>query len=433
MSEPQPRTALDEWRRYGLVPLAAAVGYSTMAIQTYGIGPFVVPLEQEFGWSRAQIMIGLTISNGIGVLLNFAVGVLADRIGPRRVGMGGLLVKTSAIMLLATATGSVLNWSLLWVLVACGAALAQANIWVSAVASRFDRGRGLAIAAALSGSSFCAALVPVLATWLIAHYGWRLAFVGIGAVWLTVAFPIVFLLFRGRQDERKAGRSRVTDVSESGPSAMLSGVTIAEGLRRAAFWKLLIASFAFAYYTMAIAPNLVPMLAEKGATPAGAAQLAALVGIVGIIARISAGFLLDVMPARLLGTIVFLLPVGGCALMLGDGHAMLLLALGVASFGITIGAEYDVVFYLVSRHFGLRSFASLMGGMLTAGALGGAVAPVVTGRMHDLFGGYDEVLMLQMLLMAAGALAIATLGRPVQDYGAPDQRERAGTQENRRQ
>lgn len=408
-----PQSAMAEWRRYGAVPIAAGIGYSTMAIQTYGIGPFVGPLEQEFGWSRAEVMLGLTISNTIGVLLNFAVGVLADRVGPRRVALSGVVVKTGAIALLASATGSVLNWSLLWVVVALGAVLAQANVWASAVASRFDKGRGLALAVALSGSSFCAAIVPVLATSLIGHYGWRTAFVGVAAAWLAVALPVAFLFFHGRQDEQRLART----AEAQAPVAELPGVTIREGMRMTAFWQLMVAAFAFAFYTMAIAPNLVPLMTGKGETALVAAQLAALMGMVGIVARISAGFLLDHFSARMLGTVVFLLPVIGCALMLADAPGYLVLALAVASFGVTIGAEYDVVFYLVSRHFGLRSFASLMGGLLTAGALGGAVAPVVAGWLHDRFAGYDQMLVLLMMLMGAGALAIATMGRPQDDWG----------------
>ena len=72
--------------------------------------------------------------------------------------------------------------------------------------------------------------------------------------------------------------------------------------------------------------------------------------------------------------------------------------------------------YLTSRHFGIRSFASLMGALLTAGALGGAVAPFISGWLHDRFAGYDQMLVLLMALMAAGALAIATLGRPKRDW-----------------
>jgi MFS family permease len=419
--ESLPRTAIGEWRRYGLVPFAAMIGYSTMAIQTYGVGPFVTSLEGEFGWTRAEIMLGLTISNGLGVMFNFLVGVLADRIGPRRVGLAGVVVKAGAIMLLATVSSAILNWWLLWIVVGLGAVLAQANVWASAVASRFDRGRGFAIAVALSGSSFCAAIIPVIAHWLIGEFGWRMAFVWLGLGWMAVALPIVFLWFRGSKDEQRAAAAKVEAApaqksADAAAVAELPGLGILEGLRRPAFWQLLIASFAFASYTMSVAPNLVPMLGEKGSTPAVAALLAGTVGVVGLIARISAGFLLDIMSARILGTIVFLLPVLGCGLLLGDAPSYYVLMACVVSFGITIGAEYDVVFYLVSRHFGLRSFASLMGGMLTIGALGGAVAPFVSGWLHDRFGDYNPMLMLLMGLMAAGALAIATMGRPPEDY-----------------
>ena len=338
--------------------------------------------------------------------------MLADRIGPRRVALSGVVVKTGAIALLATATGSVLNWSLLWLVVAFGAVLAQANVWASAVASRFDKGRGLALAVTLSGSSFCAAIIPVVATSLIGAYGWRMALVGVAVVWFAVAFPVVFLFFRGRKDEARLARA-----DQAQPAAELPGVTIGQGLRMPAFWQLVTAAFAFAFYTLAIAPNLVPLMMDKGQTAMVAAQLAAVMGIVGIVARITAGFLLDHFSAKALGVVVFLLPVAGCGLMLADAPGYLVLALAVASFGVTIGAEYDVVFYLVSRHFGLRSFASLMGGLLTAGALGGAVAPVVAGWLHDRFGGYDQMLVLLMALMGVGALGIATMGRPKQDWG----------------
>jgi MFS family permease len=229
-----------------------------------------------------------------------------------------------------------------------------------------------------------------------------------------VALPVVFLFFYGRQDDERRDRKAAEVAAAELPP--LPGVTIREGLRMPAFWQLMVAAFAFAFYTMSIAPNLVPLMSEKGQTALVAAQLAAIMGMVGIVARISAGFLLDHFSATILGTAVFTLPVIGCGLMLIDVPGYLVLALAVASFGITIGAEYDVVFYLVSRHFGLKSFASLLGALLTSGALGGAAAPLVAGWLHDRSGDYDQMLVLLMILMGSGAVAIATMGRPKHDW-----------------
>ena len=50
-----PTGAAEEWRRFWLLPFVAALGYSTAVLSSYGLGPFVEPLQREFGWSRANI------------------------------------------------------------------------------------------------------------------------------------------------------------------------------------------------------------------------------------------------------------------------------------------------------------------------------------------------------------------------------------------
>ena len=408
-----PANAAGEWRRYWLLPLVAGFGYSTMAIQTYAIGPFVAPLEQEFGWSRAEIMIGLTISNGIGAIMNMIVGMMVDRVGPRRVAMAGIFAKTSAVMLLATATGSILNWSILWALVGLGAMLLQAQVWSSAVASRFDHGRGFAIAVTLSGTSLAAALCPLLGTWLIAGYGWRAAFVGIGLAWLLTALPAVLVAFRGRHDDaQRAGAS-----ADAGAAPVnLPGYTLAEGMRRPAFYRLLLAGGSYAFYTMAISPNLVPIMTSLGSTAMAAASIAAVLGIVSVVARISAGWLIDRWPAHLVGAAMFMVAVAGSVTLLGGDPGFGLKIFAVVCFGATIGAEFDVVIYLVSRHFGLKAMAALMGAVLSAGALGGAIAPWVTGRIYDVTGSYDGMLWTLIVLMSVNALAMATMPRPPREF-----------------
>src|SRR5262245_32013485 len=117
------QTAAAEWRGYWFLPLAAALGYSTAVLHTYSIGPFIGPLQQEFGWSRAQISVGITIAGLAGAAFSVPMGLLVDRFGPRIVGLIGVLFMTGAIALLGTATGDAANWIFLWCLVAFG------NLW----------------------------------------------------------------------------------------------------------------------------------------------------------------------------------------------------------------------------------------------------------------------------------------------------------------
>ncbi|MFP5304356.1 MAG: MFS transporter [Gammaproteobacteria bacterium] len=192
-----PATASAEWRRFWTLPIAAALGYSTAVIHVYAIGPFIAPLQEAFGWSRAQISAGITISGVTGAVFAVFVGMLVDRLGPRRVGLIGVLLMTAAFASLGTATGSTTNWLMLWGLIAFANLWQQATIWTSAVASRFETSRGLAFAVTLSGASVAATVFPLLATALIGSYGWRTGFMAMGGIWAAVVFPLMFLFFRG--------------------------------------------------------------------------------------------------------------------------------------------------------------------------------------------------------------------------------------------
>jgi cyanate permease len=334
--------------------------------------------------------------------------MVVDRFGPRRVAITGLLVKTGSFALLATATGSLLNWSLLWMVLAVGVVLVQSTVWTSAVAARFDHSRGLAMAVALSGTPITAAVCPVLATWLIESYGWRAGFVGVAAAWLAVTFPEVLFFF-------KDGRTPAGEQRAAAPVAP-PGLTLREGIRTAAFYRLLIAFGTFSFYSMTMSSNLVPLLSETGISAMQAASIAAVMGIVGIVARLTVGFLLDRIPGGIIGGITQFLPVIACGILLLDAPSVLMLTLAVALFGIATGAEIDVALYLATRHFGLRAFAALFGAVITFGAINAAIGPYVAGWLHDRSGNYDTLLVSIMVAMTIGAVAMGTIGRPKRDW-----------------
>ena len=52
-------TARDEWRSHAMLPVAAGLGYATSVIHIYGIGPYIAPVAESFGWSRTEVTFGL--------------------------------------------------------------------------------------------------------------------------------------------------------------------------------------------------------------------------------------------------------------------------------------------------------------------------------------------------------------------------------------
>lgn len=400
-----PASAASEWRSFWYLPVVAALGYATSVLHVNSIGLFIAPLQEEFGWSRAQASSGLTVAALLTAVFCIPGGILVDRIGPRRVGLIGVLAMSAAYALLGSTTGEMTHWLALWSIVAVAAFWVQGTVWTSAVASRFERSRGLAFAITLSGASFGATVIPLLTSRLIGAYGWRTAFVGLGALWAAFVFPILLLCFRGAQDPRRS-----TQIATSKPANVQTGLTLAEGLRSPVFYKLLIAGGLFAFTVVGAGVHFVPILTDSGATPLAAANVAALIGVSSIVGRLGTGVLLDRLPGYAIGALASLLPIIACTLLLNDGADAVSQTIAALALGLTVGSEVDVIAYLAAKHFGLRNFGALYGALVMALALGTAFGPLAAGAAFDRYGSYAPFLVLTMALMATSAIALLSVG-----------------------
>ena len=180
-----------EWRRGWPLALSCLSGMTVASIALYVIGSLTGPIEQEFGWSRAQIMLGLTVSTLVGALLGPFVGMLLDRWGPRRIALPGVVVALLLFSTLSFATDSYPLWIALWLLISLGGPLVAPTVWTLASASSFEKSRCLAIPFAMCGSAVSALILPSLSTWLMGLYGWRLAVPMFCGMIGVVLLPIV--------------------------------------------------------------------------------------------------------------------------------------------------------------------------------------------------------------------------------------------------
>jgi MFS family permease len=306
----------------------------------------------------------------------------------------------------------------------------QATIWTSAVATRFESSRGLALAVTLCGASVGASVFPLFATWLIGAYGWRTALLAEGAVWAALTFPVLLLFFRGAHDARRSPLP--TEPVAAAPEP--AGVSVREGLRSLVFLRLFVAGALFAFTLIALVVHFVPILKDRGADAMGAAGVASLVGLFSIVGRLGTGVLLDRYQASLVGAAAFVLPIIACMLLLFAGGSVAAQAVAAAVLGLTLGSEVDVIVYLTTRHFGLKNFGALYGGLLTALSLGTAFGPLVAAALYDANGTYEHFLWLTTLSMAGSALALATLPRPPATFEArpepPPRTETVAAQES---
>jgi len=402
-----PVGAAAEWRRFWFLPLIAGLGYATSVLHVYGFTSFIVPISQAFDWSRAQVSSGVTVAALLSGTCSIPVGILVDKFGPRRVGLVGILLMTGSIALLSTASGEKANWIMLWVIVAIGTLCVQATVWTSAVASRFVASRGLAFAITLTGASVAQMIYPVLGAWLIGAYGWRTGIAGMAGIWAAMVFPLVWFLFRGAREDKQPA-----DAPSSTVAIVLTGMTLAEGLRSPSLYKLLAAAGFFSFAIIGTVLHFAPMLTDSGADPIRAGSIAAMIGMFSLIGRLGTGVLLDRFPGHIVGACAFLIPMLACGLLLVDGADSVNQMIAAASLGLTLGAEVDVIAFLAAKHFGLKNFGALYGTMQMALALGTAFGPLAAGAVFDRNGSYEPFLMLTIGMLAASAIALFSMSSP---------------------
>jgi MFS family permease len=404
-------TVREEWRKYGYLPIVAAFANVATVIHIYTLGPFMAPLEAEFGWSRAQISSAITVSNGINAGLGVLVGFLIDKYGPRRIGLIGICVMALAFASVGTATGSYWNWIFLWFLISIGAAWTQPTIWTSAVSSRFDAGRGFAIAVTICGTSIAATALPLVATEAIMNFGWRWAYVAIAAGFFVLAFPLNFLFFRGAADTPAQ-----LPATASAPAAqVLPGMEARNAFRSLTFYRLSFAGMLFAFCAMASIVHFVPILTDRGLTSLQAAGIAGLIGISSLIGRFVTGYLLDRFQPERVALVAFGLPVFA-ALLLLYGEGPLAYSAAAVVIGASLGGEYDIIIYLTTRHFGLKRFGAIFSTVLVFLTGATATGPLTAGAIYDRFGSYEYYLWLTIPVVLISSLLAGTLPKAPDEY-----------------
>lgn len=381
--------------------LAGGIGF-------YTFGAFFVPLIDEFGWSRAQLSLGMTIASVVGVVAP-VVGFWVDKYGARIVMAVGAVVTGAAFALLGF-THSLWYFYVMCLILASGH-FGILNIPVTKVVSNwFVERRGLAMGLTLTGFGIGGLSMLPVASWLIAIFGWRIAYHILGLIILVVLTPLSILVIRERPEQMgllpdgKSAQQRVertsTDDAQAGTSWTLSGALKAKN-----FW-LIAGAFTLAYFgTAAVIIHAIPLFQDMGVSPQLAATMLATATGVSILSRVAAGYIADRVSVRHVTIFAFLLQLLGLVILLEAGSSAMLWVF-VVVFGLAMGAMFAMEPLVVSTHFGLASFGAIYGGLWALEAAGWAGGAPLAGYIFDVTGGYD---LAFIIFIAATLLAMALI------------------------
>lgn len=390
------------------VVLAAFVGVmmGAWSFPIYILGPLVKPLEAEFGWSRNGI-VACTTFLAAGLALGTPLfGRLADRLSVRGVATASMLMFATCL-LLGAFVSSLWQLYILYFLMGLLGSGSGGVTYTRAIGAHFRAARGVALGIALTGSGAASFIAPYLVNYVSATAGWRWVCLSLTMFIVVVAIPVVFL-------NLKDGKPAAVRPQAGAPAAS-TGVSWAEALRDARFYVLFVTALLFGLFIGSLLVHTVPMLIDRGITPARAAQIASLNGVAIVLGRLGIGWLLDRFPAPFVGAGLFLVGAAGAALFVAVGPASA--AFTVAAIGLLLGAELDLLSYMTLHYFGVRDYGVIYGILFSTYSVGSMATPLVSAGLIG-WAGYTALFVGAAVSFLTCAMLFVALPRMARKHAA---------------
>lgn len=389
--------------------------------QTYSISIFIDYYIEDLGYSRKLVSALYSIATLIAGFSLFLVGRMTDRIGQR-------IMMTSVGLLLAIACfwnsmliGPVMMFLGFFMLRLFG----QGSMTLlpnTLVPQWFMAKRGRALSVMAVGGFLSSALLPLINTWLIHAFGWRMSWVFWGVLLLLVFVPLSFFLVRNKP--RDIGEipdgtpKKSSEDMDSNPNVEVNekSWTLKEATKTRAFWLILFCVSVPALVNTGVTFHLVSIAEGKGLSNEVAATILSLMAIIGFPITFLVGYLVDRIQVHYVLAITFL------------GHIISLLVLlqvetwvGAIIFGtiwgFVNGFERIVLSIVWPNYFGREHLGSIKGLAQTVMVIGSAFGPLPFGLFFDWFGGYQEILIVMILFpLVAGIFALLSPKPEYENY-----------------
>lgn len=363
------------------------------------IGVTAEPLAQQFQWSRTAISAAVSIMMLCTAACMPIAGKLIDTVGARRVLIPSMVVLAACVAGLGFVQS---YWHFIALYVAMGTIAVGTNstAYMRVITSWFDHRRGLAIGIAGSGTGLGFAYVPLLSQALLEAGGWRMAYWGLGAVVLVGTLPLVLLAIREAPAHEAPHDQPEAHASQGGDS-------MSEAMRKPDFWVLGGIFVVLAFVLYGLIPHLVPLLQDRGVPAGEAAGIASLFGVATFGGRLLIGFMVDKYDARRIAFLFFSLSAIGLLLLALPLPLWAFLPAALL-LGGSLGAEVDMLAYLISRYFGLRCFGQIFSTLFAAVMVAMGLGPLAFGAVFDATGSYTAILAIgvPICLVASGLVLL---------------------------
>ena len=381
-----------------------------MRVMASGVGNqvrslLVLPLEEEFQVSRAEVSLMFT-GGSIAVALTGPLGGwLMDKFGPRRIMIITTAMSIAGYLLLAAATefwqalliftiplGVAYNWAIL----NSGAPIL--NNW-------FERGKARALSLLNVGHGAGALLLPLMAI-AIVTFEWRLSMLIAAAVMTIVMIPVLMVVRNTPEEMGLApdgDKPDPTRAATGGRHAMLAGMTLAQAVRGPFFWAVGIGSSCMLFVNSGIIAHIVPLLVLKGQTENIGALLLILQLVWTVPVVLGVSWAADRYDgSKIMVGMMCVVLAGAVTLLVAQSLWSLVLAVMMLATG---GSHWAIFWAVLGRQYGRANYNSIRLCIYSIIISGIAGAPFFAGLTYDRTGSYGPWLQIILVVGVVGLIA----------------------------
>ena len=384
--------------RYAVVAGACLTQFVIVGLMfSYSI--FFKTFEEEFGWSRTTLSAALSLAFVMMGLLAGVMGYLGDRLGPRlMLAINGILYGLGFALISQVSE----PWQLFAIFaIFIGLGMSTHDVvTLSTVARCFDKRRGIMTGVVKTGTAAGQMVLPVLAAFLIATIDWRSAamLLGLGGA-LALLFASILI---------------GVPVKPAGPGTAAGGPDTGLGaaLKSRVFWTLCAIQFLF-FPSLTTVPLHLPVYGmDLGMSTARAATLLSAIAGASVVGRLAIGAFSDRIGGKR-GFVLCLLPLIGGLVAFAFIDTQLALFAAALMYGFGHGGLFTIVAPTIAEYFGTRSVGAIFGGIVLFGTVGGAIGPILAGRIFDLTGSYFTAFLVLACMATLGLLLVLTLPKAI--------------------
>lgn len=371
-----------------------------MGMFSYVLGPFMVPMIDELGWTRSEFTLSRSLGQFVMGFAGFFIGAYVDRLGARPLMVLGTVV-LSLVLAAHSLVHTLTHWLVLnGVVLTLGCALVGNLVVNVTMAKWFVERRGQAVAWAAMGVSFAGVLLMPAATLLVDTLGWRSAWVVLGAATFVCLLPAALVMRRAPEDygwhpDGHSAEHVARGLAVKAAQDYARSLTRAQALRSASFYLLVLAFGLFTINIVVMLLHTVPYLSDRGLSRAEAAFAITAASVPAMISKPIWGFFIDRLEARPLAAVGAGLT-GVSLLAIVAAVELDLLVLIYAAYvllGLGWGGMIPLQEVIWGSFFGRRYLGAVRSAGLPFALLLGAAAPLLVSYYRDVTGSYQLALV----------------------------------------